>query len=58
MQSVGISKFSRFLGVLRATTGRIVGRGNIWSWFWEREFNSLIRDQRRQNNCQRAKRRT
>jgi len=38
---------SKVLGWLRSNSERITGRGRVWSWLWEREFNSLIRDQNR-----------
>jgi len=35
---------SRLIGKLRSATERTIGRGKIWSWLWEREFDSLLHD--------------
>lgn len=40
---------TRFWGLLRANSERIAGRSRLWSWLWDREFESLIRDQDREN---------
>ncbi len=32
------------LRALRSTAERLTGRSWLWSWLWNREFESLVRD--------------
>ncbi len=41
------SPASHLWRILRVLAAAFTGRSRLWSWVWEREFQSLIRDSRR-----------